>query len=203
MEIATRTRPFVRRLVVIAVAMALWAIPHAVAATEPRTSHFVEFRSRPGDKVGHTYIVYGRIDAAGRLRDVRYAGLYPRSDKAVLMAPRATIRGGVRDDFRLPPDAVYRRHVTAQEFERVRAKIRQIRKRESHWNLLFFNCNDFAIEIAETLGLWRPPGWLLPRDFVGVLRAMNGPARAQPIGRLAAPDRRKAPTHKRSVRRPP
>jgi hypothetical protein len=199
-EIATRTRPFVRRLFAIAVAMALWAIPHAAAAAEFQASHFVEFRSRPGDKVGHTYIVYGRLDAAGRPRGVRYAGLYPKSDKAVLMAPRAAIRGGVRDDFRLPPNAVYRRHVTAKEFARVRAKVRQIRNRESHWNLLFFNCNDFAIEIAETLGLWRPPGWLLPRDFVGVLRAMNGPASA--IGQHAAPDRRKAPTHGRSVRRP-
>jgi hypothetical protein len=45
---------------------------------------------------------------------------------------------------------------------------------EHRWHALFFNCNDFAIEIAEALKLWRPPSLLPPDVWVASLRAMNG-----------------------------
>ena len=44
-----------------------------------RDRYFIEFRSRPSTYIGHTYIVYGRTDASGRILEVRYRRVHPRS----------------------------------------------------------------------------------------------------------------------------
>jgi hypothetical protein len=41
------------------------------------SGYFIDFRARPSTYIGHTYIVYGRIDASGRLIETHYAGLIP------------------------------------------------------------------------------------------------------------------------------
>jgi hypothetical protein len=56
----------------------------------------------------------------------------------------------------------------------MRAAIRHQRTIDRQWSLLLFNCNDFAGEIAEALGLRRPPGAMLPNMFVASLRLLNG-----------------------------
>lgn len=53
------------------------------------------------------------------------------------------------------------------------ATIRRVEQTESHWHLLFFNCNDVIIEVADAIGMVRPPSLMLPHYFVATLRAMN------------------------------
>ena len=68
---------------------------------------------------------------------------------------------------------LYRRELSAAEFERVGRAVRMLKANEHRWHLIFYNCNDFAIEIAEALGLWRPPSLLPPSVWVGMLRTLN------------------------------
>jgi hypothetical protein len=136
--------------------------------------YFVDFRSRPSSYIGHTYIVYFRVDGTGRIVEQNYAGLIPEEDGwKGLLAP---IKGSVKkykDDETVPPDAIYRRRVTAEEYRRV-ARVVQTFKRAGHsWHAVFLNCNDFGIEVAETLYLRRPHSLLPPRMWVHLLKAMN------------------------------
>lgn len=40
--------------------------------------YFVDFRARPDVILGHTFIVYGRLDDDGHAVDAQYANLYPK-----------------------------------------------------------------------------------------------------------------------------
>jgi hypothetical protein len=63
--------------------------------------------------------------------------------------------------------------LTAAEFNRVGRAVRLLKANERQWHLIFYNCNDFAIEIAEALGMRRPPSLLPPSVWVGSLRLLN------------------------------
>jgi hypothetical protein len=78
-------------------------------------------------------------------------------------------------DFTNPPTAIYRRHLTATQFDRLTAKIRQMRRAQLPYHFFFLNCEDFAGEIAESIGLVRPAGLMLPMAYVVWLRVLNGP----------------------------
>lgn len=144
------------------------------AADKP---YFVDFRSRPGYLFGHTFILYGRLDARGRARASRYAGIYPVNGQlgliigTVIPVP-ASVRG-VEGDVREPATNVYRRRLTAAQYERLKAAVRHEARSERYWNLLTYNCNDFAINIASALNLHTPFSMLLPASFVAELRTMN------------------------------
>jgi len=90
----------------------------------------------------------------------------------VLAPIRAVIRK-YKDDERMPTTMLYRRELSAAEFERVGRAVRMLKANERRWHLIFYNCNDFAIEIAEALGLWRPPSLLPPSVWVGMMRKLN------------------------------
>jgi hypothetical protein len=139
--------------------------------------YFVDFRSRAGYFFGHTFIVYGRLDPAGRPRDARYAGIYPRDDEIGLivgmMVPVPASVRGVEGDVNEPATNVYRRKLTAAQYARLKAAVHQAARSERHWNLLTYNCNDFAIDIANALDLRTPPSMLLPVYFIAGLRALN------------------------------
>lgn len=137
----------------------------------------MDFRSRPGHLLGHTIIVYGRLNDRGRPVEVHYAGLYPTDGQTGLIVGSvlpvdATVRV-VKEDISEATTAVYRRKLTPTQYRVLRKAIRREQARETHWHLLFFNCNDFAVRIAEALGLRTPPTLLLPRAFVTELRVMN------------------------------
>jgi hypothetical protein len=160
--------------------VALWVFLLTVAACssafagEPR--YFIEFRARNSTYIGHTYVSYFRTDANGRVLETNDAGLVPEEDvwNGVFSPIRASIRR-YKDDARLPITVAYRRQLTAEEFARVGRAVRLLRAHEKSWHLIFYNCNDFAIEIAEALGLWRPPSLLPPSVWVGTLRLLNEP----------------------------
>jgi hypothetical protein len=121
--------------------------------------YFIEFRARPSTYIGHTFIVYGRLGANGEVVERRIAGLIPEVDafRGLIFPVHGSVRE-YKDDTRLPARVVYR----------------LMQATEHRWHALFFNCNDFAIEIAEALKLWRPPSLLPPDVWVASLRAMNG-----------------------------
>lgn len=162
-------------LVVYGMGWPALALPRA--GSEAR--YFVDFRSRPGYLFGHTFIVYGRLDGRGYPLAAHVAGIYPVDGQTgliigSLVPVKASVRG-VPDDFAERPTNIYRRRLSATQYARLLGVVRGLRRSERQWDLLFMNCNDFAIAVAKGMDMATPPSWLLPYYFVGGLRLLNGP----------------------------
>jgi hypothetical protein len=160
-------------------AVAAWAFTARPAPAQSPADYFIDFRSRPGYLFGHTFIVYGRLDAHGQPSAAHLAGIYPIDGQAGLIIGsvipvRASVRA-VQDDFRERPTNIYRRRLSAAEYDRLLRVVGAARRSDHSWDLLFKNCNDFAIEVAKGIGLAAPSSWLMPYYFVGWLRLLNGP----------------------------
>jgi hypothetical protein len=162
------------------VAVAAWAFLLAITACSDALAsegrYFIEFRARDSAYIGHTYIRYFQTDAGGRLLEAHDTGLVPEEDvwNGVFSPIRASIRK-YKDDARLPTTVIYRRQLSAGEYARVGRAVRLLKANEKSWHVIFYNCNDFAIEVAEALGLWRPPSLLPPSVWVGTLKLLNEP----------------------------
>jgi hypothetical protein len=139
--------------------------------------YFVDFRAGSESITGHSYIVFGRLSASGHIVSIQNADILPVNQNAAVVGTLAPIRAQVqvRDgDSKRTSTINYRRYLTAAEFAKMQAAIRHERSIDRQWSLLLFNCNDFAGNIAEALGLWRPSGLMLPNTFVASLRLLNG-----------------------------
>lgn len=164
----------------IAAAFAAAAIiAGASAAAQPATDgrYVVEFRARSGGLFGHTYVAYGRVDKSGRLRDPRYAGFYPSGALtdtpflAVLAAPgHVSLKPRDRN---VRSDLVYRREISPQTYARFSSEIRNLRRERPLWHLTLYNCNSFAGDVADWMGLRVPLTIQLPRGFVRDLYDLN------------------------------
>ncbi len=80
-----------------------------------------------------------------------------------------------KDDSGLKPDTIYRRRLTASEYQSVVRVVQFLRSSEHQWHAIFMNCNDFGIEVAEALHMRRPPSLMPPSMWVGLLRVLNDP----------------------------
>ena len=155
--------------------LAVAEVASAEPAARPRHGYFIEFRARFSDYLGHTYVVYGRTNAAGRMLDRHTIGVEPGDD--YLIAIFIPVIGIVRPeagDHLNKPLAVYRRYLTAAEYRRVLAKIQELKSKKFDWHLLFNNCTDFAIQIADVIPLNRYPGFVIPKLWVEGLQMLNG-----------------------------
>jgi len=139
--------------------------------------YFVDFRARRGALFGHTFIVYGHLGAKGDLQGVEYAGNYPADGNLGLVVgsvvPVCTTIGPVQDDLKAPATIIYRRKLTRAQFVQLKAGVRHIRATQHYWHLMFFNCNDLAVEMTKRVGLRSPSPWLIPHAYVAALREMN------------------------------
>lgn len=144
-----------------------------------RNQYFIDFRARGGGILGHTYIVYGRLDARGRAVEINHAGLNP--DDAYGNSPIlavALVPGQIslkREDPKKPTVAVYRRRLTATQYAHLKGTVHRLRATHRNWHMAFYNCNDFAGQVARELGMMAPLAWARPGTFVNGLRALNGP----------------------------
>jgi hypothetical protein len=177
-----------RRSVRIAcIALALFPLQSASASdgssrhdgareTQAGGGYFVEFRARRGmTPFGHNYMVYGRLNAQGGMIAPQVVGFSDGDPRDVHLYAAHGHVGPLALDFTNPPTVIYRRHLTAVQFERLTAKIRQMRRARPPYHFIFLNCEDFTGEIAESIGLVRSPGLMLPMAYVVWLRALNGP----------------------------
>src|SRR5258708_40359836 len=71
--------------------------------------YFIDFRARNSTHIGHTYVVYFRVDASGDVVEQHHAGLIPEEDvwNGVLAPIRAAIRK-YQDDEPMPTTMVHR-----------------------------------------------------------------------------------------------
>ncbi len=137
--------------------------------------HFIEFRARDGlTGFGHGYIVYGRLDARGEVIESHLVGYSDGDNGAIhIYMPHAAI-GPLQKYFTHVPTAVYRRILTTEQYRALNTKIADMRRARPPFHMLFLNCTDFLGEIAESIGLHRPPIPMVPTPYVRWLRAFNG-----------------------------
>jgi hypothetical protein len=145
------------------------------ARAQPGVRHFIEFRARPSGDMGHNYIVYGRTSARGRMIERHYAGLVPEADgrQGLIFPIDAAVRSSAID-MQVTPVITYRRELSAAEYAHLASTVRRMRETVRRYHVMFYNCNDFAIAIADALGLLRPPNLMPPEAWVAGLRALNG-----------------------------
>jgi hypothetical protein len=123
-------------------------------------------------------VVYGELNGRGERVGMRYAGLYPEGGPVgfmlghVLPVP-ATVEP-VEDDKTDPVTERYVRLLSTEAFAKLAAAIERVRANTQLWNALLNNCNDFAAELAQEIGLRTPSTLLIPDLFVSELREMNG-----------------------------
>ena len=149
---------------------------------EPKTAgrpYYVDFRAAHGSSItGHTWITFGRVDPSGRVLSAQNAELYPvEPELGSYVGALAPVRGHVRvqpGEGRQLPVVRYRRFLSAGDYTRLQAAIAREQRTNHQWSLWLFNCNDFAISIADALNLRKPPALMLPQTWVATLRLLNG-----------------------------
>jgi hypothetical protein len=175
--------PSIRRAPLLAI-LCLLALPATAAAQDARdrapadASYFMDFRARSGGMLGHTFVVYGRIER-GRALEHGSAGLYPHDKYSDSLLPALIPVAGYVNVKKEGPElgkttAVYRRRLDARQYRHLQLTILRLRARRARWHLIFYNCNDFAVQVAREMGLWTPTSLMAPHVFVHSLRAMNG-----------------------------
>ena len=142
--------------------------------------YFIEFRSRYAYTYGHAYVVFGTLDARGKMVNPQVAGLAPKSDDpSVYMAghvvPVESSTGWTDGD--LEPEymsAYWRVMLSEPEYRKAVANIRKLQASSPLWHASLYNCNAFVGDIARSMGYKTPFHWILPQDYVTKLRKMNG-----------------------------
>jgi len=154
----------------------------AMAANSARYKdhrYFVEFRSRYALSYGHTYVAFGRVNAAGRAVNLEVAGLHPASNSQVpyvlghfvpVPAETGVSDGDLEELYR---SASWRVMLNQAEYRDVVAHIRKLQATMRLWQASVYNCNAFTGDIARSMGYKVPSRYLRPQQFITELREMN------------------------------
>jgi hypothetical protein len=147
--------------------------PVSIAATP----YYVEFHSRPSIITGHTYIVYGEQDATGKQRTHTVTGFVPLGGIVGLLGGIVAAPGHIEKSYldeRLPDVNVYRVNLTPEKYEKLAKFVDGQVGKTQIWNMFVNNCNDFAADAAEVVGLKVPSNRFLPPPiFVHNLSDLN------------------------------
>lgn len=141
--------------------------------------YYLEFRSRTADSYGHTFAMFGRRDAQGRILTREVAGLHPATTSTVpymmghvvpVPAETGPSDGDLEDAYMT---ANYRIDLTRAQYEYVVAYIRELQNSRPLWHAVIYNCNSFVGDIAKHIGLRAPNNMLFPPNYITTLREMN------------------------------
>lgn len=142
--------------------------------------YYLEFRSRTADSYGHTFAMFGRRDAQGRILTREVAGLHPATSSTVpymaghivpVPAETGPSDGDLEDAYMT---ANYRIDLTRAQYEYVVSYIRDLQNSRPLWHAVIYNCNSFVGDIAKHMGLRAPNNLLFPPNYINTLREMNG-----------------------------
>ncbi|HRK23716.1 MAG TPA: hypothetical protein PLQ11_02065 [Beijerinckiaceae bacterium] len=148
---------------------------------QAKLTHYVEFRSRYAHSYGHTFLVHGRLNGK-RIATGEVAGLHPRGDDPsvwvlghfIPVASETGASDGDTEDQYI--SARYRIYLTAAQYDKVSAKIRQLQASSPMWHAVWYNCNAFVADVAGFMGLQSPNSLELPADFINGMRRLNNSA---------------------------
>jgi hypothetical protein len=163
-----------RHVLPLAAAVVATPLPPSSVAVAGE-SYEIEFRSRPGDYFGHSFVVLRKGGRHAAVR--RVAGFYP-DPKAEPLDTLGGVPGVItstRADFVTPADADYRVRINRRQYVRALATIAGNARRRPTYVLLEQNCNTFLGSVARAAGLRAPGGSsaVLPSDYVRAIRDLN------------------------------
>ncbi len=124
--------------------------------------HYLEFRTRtyPGSPSGHMYVVFGELDAGGKVLSRYHIGLAPDGlaigfiggalvEVPAHVTPRyMECSGGVIDAWRIS--------ISPAQYAAVTRKARASLLKPPLWSMFKFNCNHFAAQFGDIVGLKHP-----------------------------------------------
>jgi len=154
----------------------------SAATAKSARRYFIDFRSRNALSYGHTFSVYGKLDAQGKIIESTVAGLHPFTESSIpwtighlIPVPSETgaSDGDTEDDY---ITASYRILMTEAEYNKLVAYIKQQQKSSPLWHALLKNCNSWVGDIAQFMGLKTPYSSVLlyPAQYITSLRELNG-----------------------------
>lgn len=143
---------------------------------------FIEFRSRYALSYGHTFVVFGRLNARGEIGGIQpdmVAGLHPAGDSSIPwmighMTPVPAETGFSDGD--LEEEYVsnrFRLLLSEARYAELVAHVRHKQANSPVWHAALYNCNLWTGEIAQFLGLKTGFHWLPPADFIGEIKDLN------------------------------
>jgi hypothetical protein len=140
--------------------------------------YYVEFRSRYALSYGHTFTMFGRLDARGEIATKEVAGLHPAGGPEmwslghVVPVPAETgpSDGDLEDEYM---SARFRVELSEADYNRLVAHVRQKQKNSPTWHAVLNNCNLWTGEIAQFMGLKTPFHWLPPQEFINGIKDLN------------------------------
>jgi hypothetical protein len=130
--------------------------------------YYIEFRYRKSYAIisGHMYDTFGRLDANGNVLTRQYIGLFPSGSilglygGAIIPVPGELLPSS--RDCNYAPGAAYRVSLTADQYQRLLAKVREALAHPPLWHMEAYNCNHFAAGLGSVAGLKLPQESLLP-----------------------------------------
>lgn len=149
-------------------------------AQKPAKPYFIEFRARNAQSYGHTFSIFGRLNAQGKIITSQVAGLHPFTESPIpwmighlILVPSETgaSDGDTEDQYVL---ARFRVLLSADEYKKTTAFIKQLRDKSPSWHAVLYNCNAFVGDIADFMGLKTPASTLSkPQEYIDSLRDLN------------------------------
>lgn len=174
--------------------------PAKTAAPASSGGYYIEFRAARIGTYGHSYVVYGRLNARGEPADFHYTDRHPMGNYGIMalghVLPVPANTQWDPEVLTLPISSTYRQRLTAGQYQNLLRAVRAAQAETAPtWNALANNCNHYAAGLARAAGLKAPTNLQLSYDFVPTLRELN--AQGSPDGgtrRSATPARATATT---------
>lgn len=135
----------------------------------PGDPAYIEFRTRLTTLIpsGHMYIVFGRLDENGKPVTSHIIGLFPKGSflgmygGAVASVPAQVKPYMLECSVSAVIDA-WRISVSEDQYQAILARARAKLAKPPLWNMFRYNCNHFAAEFGDLLGLSKPKNKNLP-----------------------------------------
>ncbi len=152
------------------------------AAPKSAKRYFIDLKARSALSYGHTFSVYGRLDAKGKVVESTVAGLHPFTESSIpwmighlipVPAEHGASDGDTEEEY---TTASYRILLTEAEYNKVVNYIKQKEARSPLWHALLYNCNQYVADIADFMGLKTPLLSIsgFPQDFINSIKELNG-----------------------------
>jgi hypothetical protein len=142
--------------------------------------YYIEFRARNAQSYGHTFAVYGRLNANGRIQTKTVVGLHPATESPVpwmighlVAVPSETgaSDGDTEDQYVI---ARFQVLLSADEYKKVVGFIKGLQAKSPVWHAVLYNCNAFVGDIAKFMGMEPPDSsMLMPAAYINSLRDLN------------------------------
>ena len=151
--------------------------------------YFIDFRSRSAESYGHSFVVYGKLDANGHIPYDRkgvlihsmteVAGLHPASTSNIPYSlghfvPVPSETGASDGDTEIQyMTANYRIDLTPEQYADIVGYIKGLQASSPVWHAVAYNCSAFIGDIAKHMGMKTPNPLLFPENYIHSLEKMN------------------------------